>query len=168
MELTAARRDGSHDFDFLFGEWTVRHRRLRRPLSGSAEWYEFDSTCRAWPLWNGKGNVDEFIGEMPSGPLEGGTLRLYDAASGKWSLFWATSKNGLVVIPNVGAFNDDGIGEFFSSEEFEGRPIICRYRWIPKTATACRWEQAFSVDGGATWEDNWIMEFTRKNLDCVD
>lgn len=25
-----------------------------------------------------------------------------------------------------------------------------------------RWEQAFSVDGEATWETNWIMEFTRR------
>ena len=162
MESRTTRRDGSHDFDFLFGEWTVHHRRLAHPLSGNSDWYRFESTCRAWPLWHGKGNVDEFIGEMPSGPLEGGTLRLYDAVSGQWSLYWATPTKGLVVTPNVGAFDDTGVGEFFSSELFEGRPIICRYRWIQDAGSGPRWEQAFSLDDGAHWEDNWIMEFTKR------
>ena len=31
----------------------------------------------------------------------------------------------------------------------------------PTPGTAARWEQAFSADGGATWEVNWVMEFTR-------
>ena len=30
-----------HDFDFLFGQH-VHNRRLRNPLAGSNEWYEFD------------------------------------------------------------------------------------------------------------------------------
>jgi NIPSNAP len=30
------------------------------------------------------------------------------------------------------------------------------------TSATPRWEQAFSVDGGKTWETNWIMDFTRE------
>ena len=43
----------------------------------------------------------------------------------------------------------------------EGRPILVRFLWSDITKTTCRWEQAFSVDDGATWEVNWIMESTR-------
>jgi hypothetical protein len=31
-----------------------------------------------------------------------------------------------------------------------------------ETPDSCRWEQAYSADGGKTWETNWIMEFTRQ------
>ena len=35
---------GVHDFDFLFGDWQVHHRRLKERLAGSTEWIEFDGT----------------------------------------------------------------------------------------------------------------------------
>lgn len=162
MELAIERRDGSRDFDFIFGDWKVRNRRLRRPLSGESEWYEFDADYTAQPLWNGKGNLDQFFGDSPLGFIEGLTLRIYNPQTRLWSLYWATSKNGLIVTPNVGAFDEHGVGEFFSNEEFEEKPIVCRYRWSHSSATQCRWEQAFSTDGGATWETNWVMEFTKK------
>ncbi len=161
MEATAPQRDCSRDFDFLFGIWRVRHRRLRRPLSDSDEWYEFDSEYKAVPIWGGKANLDEFAGESPLGRFEGLTLRLYDTASQTWSLYWATAKNGLTVTPNVGTFTDEGVGEFFSDELFDGKPIRCRYRWIQQYESGCRWEQAFSADGGRRWETNWTMDFTR-------
>ena len=61
----------------------------------------------------------------------------------------------------IGAF-EDGRGEFFSHELFEGKGVLVRYLWTGITPTACRWEQAFSPDGGRTWETNWIMEFSRR------
>ena len=160
MEPDVLPRDGQRDFDFLFGTWNVRNRRLKNPLSAADEWYEFESTCRAKPLWGGKANVDEFVGEMPQGRLEGCTLRLYDPQNGRWSLYWSSSQNGLTVTPNVGAFGEDGVGDFYSDELFAGKPIVCRYRWTKWYGSGCRWEQAFSGDGGVTWETNWIMEFT--------
>lgn len=155
-------RDGQRDFDFFYGTWRVAHRRLRNPLTGSNAWYAFETSAVARPLWGGKGNIDELIGESPDGPFEGMTLRLYDRDSGLWSLYWATPQRGLITVPNVGAFDESGIGDFFSHEEFNGTPIVCRYRWTQEWNEGCRWEQAFSVDGGTTWETNWIMEFTRR------
>lgn len=152
--------NGERDFDFLFGSWNMRNR-LKYPLRGSDEWYEFGTTCNARPVWDGKANVDEFNGESPLGRFEGLTLRLYDPQTGRWSLYWASAENGLTTVPNVGAFDDEGGGDFFSNEAFEGNAIVCRYRWKKQYGAGCRWEQAFSDDGETTWETNWIMEFTR-------
>lgn len=160
METTILR-DGQYDFDFIYGIWRIHNRRLRSPLSGGEDWYEFEAIYKAQPLWNGKANLDEFFGDSPLGRIEGLTLRLYDAQTARWNLYWATSRQGLVTVPNVGSFNNDGVGEFFSNEEFEGKPIVCRYRWTKSYGAGCRWEQAFSADGGMTWETNWIMDFTR-------
>ena len=60
----------------------------------------------------------------------------------------------------MGGF-DNGVGTFVAEDTFAGRPILVRFRWSGITPTTCRWEQAFSADGGATWEVNWVMESTR-------
>ena len=36
-----------------------------------------------------------------------------------------------------------------------------RFVWSKITANSAHWEQAFSADGGATWETNWHMDFAR-------
>jgi anaerobic selenocysteine-containing dehydrogenase len=48
--------DGRHDFDFLFGRWKVRNRRLVARLQGSTEWQEFEATSEARGLPTGLGN----------------------------------------------------------------------------------------------------------------
>jgi hypothetical protein len=60
----------------------------------------------------------------------------------------------------VGGFQD-GCGQFYAQEIFGGRHISSRFIWSKITATSCQWEQAFSADGGKTWETNWIMEHVR-------
>ncbi|HJQ37589.1 MAG TPA: DUF1579 domain-containing protein, partial [Thermoanaerobaculia bacterium] len=51
----------------------------------------------------------------------------------------------------------DGVGHFEGDDHHEGTPVRVRFTWTQEP----RWEQAFSTDGGATWETNWIMRFTR-------
>ncbi len=50
---------------------------------------------------------------------------------------------------------------FVSDETFEGKPIQVRGIFTPITPTSMQWEQAFSPDGGQTWETNWVMRYTR-------
>jgi hypothetical protein len=52
-------------------------------------------------------------------------------------------------------------GEFFDQEMFEERSIFVRFLWSDIKENSCHWEQAFSADGGKTWETNWIMDFER-------
>ena len=40
-------------------------------------------------------------------------------------------------------------------------PIRVRFIWSGIVAQRARWEQAFSEDGGITWETNWVMDFKR-------
>jgi hypothetical protein len=159
MSPSGTEPDGRADFDFLFGEWVVRNRRLKERLKGCTEWEEFEGTCRARPILDGLGNIDEFTLERPSGRVRAITVRLFNPASREWSIYWSAG-SGRFDVPMVGRF--DGVrGEFFSQELFEGRHIFSRFIWSVREAGSCRWEQAYSADGGSTWETNWTMEFSR-------
>jgi hypothetical protein len=154
-------RDGRRDFDFFIGRWKIHNRQLRARLKESTDWEEFEGTTVARTLLGGLGNLDECIMERGSGQLQGMTVRLYDPASRQWSLYWADNvKAGILQTPMIGRF-ENGRGEFYSHEPFEGRHIFCRFIWSEITPTSCRWEQAYSPDGGKTWETNWIMDFVR-------
>jgi hypothetical protein len=42
-----------------------------------------------------------------------------------------------------------------------GRAILVRFVISGITADACRFEQAFSADGGRSWEVNWVATDSR-------
>jgi hypothetical protein len=150
-----------HDFDFLHGTWRVHNRRLRTPLAGSSEWYEFEARAVERPLWDGQANLEEYDGTLPDGTrVRGLALRLYEPDAQRWTISWASGATGLLDVPMVGTFVD-GRGEFLCRDTHAGRPIAVRFVWTSDGPDAARWEQAFSADGGATWETNWIMAFTR-------
>ena len=111
-------------------------------------------------LLNGLGQCDEVIMNRETGPTHGYTLRLFDVKSKEWSIYWAAGMSAILDVPVVGCFKD-GVGEFYSHEVFEGRHIFCRFTWSKITANSAQWEQAFSVDGGQTWETNWMNTFER-------
>lgn len=157
-------RDGQQDFDFAFGSWSVALRRLLKPLTGSTEWVEYEGTSVCRPIWGGRANVDEFRVHAPTtgATIDGVTLRLYNPATAEWSLYWANAANGVLSMPpTVGRFTDDGSGAFYDEEEIEGRQVLVRYLWTDITPASAHFEQAFSTDGGATWEPNWISSQTR-------
>jgi hypothetical protein len=147
------------NFDFLVGSWTSVQRRLVKPLSGSDEWTESRATTRCWPLLDGAGNVDEV--QFPDWGFNGVSVRLLSKATGEWSIYWVNSKYGELSLPPVVGRFSDGVGTFYCDEDYEGQPIRTRYTWSDITQTAARWEQAFSTDGGQTWEINWTADFTR-------
>ena len=156
--------DGRHDFDFIFGTWTVAHRRLTDHFDpGCDTWETFAGTSAAEPVLGGLGNADRiWVPEMPDGrALEGYTLRLFDPGTATWRIWWAsTSRPGVLDPPVAGRFAD-GVGRFTGDDVLGGRPAQVEFAWRDITADGARWEQAFSFDGGATWKPNWIMEFSR-------
>jgi hypothetical protein len=147
------------NFDFLVGNWTSVQRRLVKPLSGTDEWTESQATTRCWPALDGAANIDEI--QCPDWGFSGLSVRVLSPATGEWSIYWVNSRYGELALPPVAGRFSDGVGTFYSDEDYEGRAIKVRYTWSGITATAARWEQAFSPDGGQTWETNWTGDFTR-------
>jgi hypothetical protein len=159
---TAEPRSAVHDFDFYMGSWRVHHRRLKDRLAGSTEWEEFEGTSTAWPILDGAGNIDDNVIELPGGTYRAISLRSFDPETQQWSIWWLDGRYpmGPLDPPVRGGFKD-GVGTFKAEETFRDKPIVVRFIWSDITPTSTRWEQAFSPDGGETWEVNWVMESTR-------
>ena len=154
-----APADGRADFDFFFGRWAVSHRRLRKRLAGDTNWDAFGGTCDTRPILGGLGNFDDNVIDLPGGSYRAATLRTFDPETRQWSIWWIDGRNPLTIdVPMRGTFAD-GVGTFLCEDVFEGRPIQVRFLWSRLTEKSARWEQAFSPDGGKTWETNWIMDF---------
>ena len=162
MTSTMPSNRTNTDFDFLIGNWKVHHRRLKERLANCTEWVEFEGTCAAQKILDGQGNVDDNVLFLPEGPYRAAAMRCYDPESQTWAIWWLDARfpKGPVDPPMVGKFTD-GEGLFLADETFKGRPIRVRFRWTDTKSKNPRWEQAFSEDGGATWETNWMMVFTR-------
>ncbi|MGA7931034.1 MAG: hypothetical protein WCA20_34210 [Candidatus Sulfotelmatobacter sp.] len=158
---TPAGRDGQHDFDFSLGIWKTHISRLLHPLTRSDTWVEYEGTSVVRKIWNGRGSLGETEADGPAGHLEVLSLRLYNPGARQWSLTYANGKGGtLTSVPTIGEFKD-GRGEFFDTELFNGRSILVRNVWADISPNSCHFEQAFSDDGGKTWEVNWRATDTR-------
>lgn len=160
---TAAQRDGSHDFDFLIGDWKAHVRRLPDRLNGSHTWVEYDGISNHKKILDSSANFEEFDVSSPDKKLriKAQTLRLYNPESHQWSIYLLDVDKGTLELPPVvGQFNGNR-GEFYDQEDYKGRAIFVRYVWLNISPKSARMEQSFSPDGGKTWEVNWICELSR-------
>ncbi len=155
-----AGRDGSRDFDFEIGTWHTHLSRRLHPLTGSNQWVEYNGTTVVRKVWDGRANMVELVADGPAGHFEGLNLRLYNPDSHQWSLNFANSASGTLSTPTIGEFKN-GRGEFYDQEALNGRAILVRFVISNITPNSCDFEQAFSDDGGKTWEVNWIAKDTR-------
>lgn len=150
------------DFDFLPGTWTLANRRLKQALVGGDEWDCFGGQLVNWKLFEGTpgaGNIDEM--RFPERGSSGITLRLFDPETQQWTISCSSSRAPRPDPNPVRGGFADGVGLFYTDDTYEGQPIRLRYKWCDITDTSARWEQAFSPDGGQTWETNWTMDLTR-------
>ena len=150
---------GSHAFDFLVGDWRVRHRYFR---VATRDWKDVDGTCDNRPLMDGWANVEEHMINAPGGAYRAIGLRAYDPKSQQWLIWWLDGRDpsGGMDPPVKGQF-ENGIGTFVGDIMLNGKPVRVRFIWSQITPTSARWEQAYSADAGKTWETNWTMNFQR-------
>jgi len=152
--------DGQRDFDWEIGTWKTELRRLAKPLSGSGDWVEYSGTSVVRKVLDGRANLVELRVQGPAGKIEGASLRLFNPQSGQWNLHYANARNGAMTQPVQGRFRD-GRGEFHGIEELDGRAVLVRFVISQIGADSARFEQAYSEDGGRSWETNWIAVDTR-------
>ncbi len=155
-------RDGQHDFDFHIGKWNSTIKRLLHPLTGSTTWIPMKGTLDARKVWDGRAQIEELEADGSTGHIEDLLLFLYNPQSHQWSLNSSASNDGTMNTPLIGEFKN-GRGEFYDQETFKGRTIMVRQVWSDITPTSHRFEQAFSADGGKTWEVNFIANLERQN-----
>jgi hypothetical protein len=158
-----ANAPGVHDFDFLRGDWQVRHRYLR---GATREWAESEGTCTNGPLMGGVANLEEHAIGLPNGAYGALGFRSYDPKAGRWAIWWLDGRapHGPLDPPLTGAF-ENGIGTFFGETTLNDKPARLRFIWSKITPTSARWEQAVSFDAGKTWETVWTMEFRRRAME---
>lgn len=154
-------RDGRHDFDFIHGRWQVQNERLRERLAGSDDWEIFTALDDCRPLLDGVGNLEEFHTTWNDG-YEGLALRLYDSTAHEWRIYWASNRSGVLDPLMRGRF-EHGVGTFHGDDRHGGRPVKVRFQWSHSSANSAHWQQAFSLDDGASWEANWHMWFRRRD-----
>jgi hypothetical protein len=151
------------DFDFVIGNWFVKHRRLKERLANCSEWVEFDGEMSTQKILGGFGNIEDNILRLPDEEVRAIALRSYDQSTKSWSIWWLDGRfPGQIDVPVVGKFVD-GVGTFFAKDTFQEIPIIVRFVWRQIGIDLLRWEQAFSADEGESWETNWTMDFHRQN-----
>jgi hypothetical protein len=156
--------DGRHDFDFFYGRWR-QHNRKRADLlvRDDADWIEFESFSEAMPILGGLGNIDTYKAPcFPARPgFEGFSLRLFDPGTGLWRIWWAsTIGQGQLDAPVAGRFRN-GVGVFECDDVVQSVPVRVRFTWKGITERSAVWEQAFSLDGGESWDTNWITRHAR-------
>lgn len=152
----ASTTDGQRDFDWEIGSWRTSVKVLAEPLSESAdEWLQFAGTSVVRPLMDRRANVVELKVSGDSGRIDGMNLRLYEPQAGRWSLTFVSMRDGLLTPAVYGGFRD-GVGAFYGDDQLGGRPIKVRFLVFRQGEDTARFEQAFSGDGGTTWETNWV------------
>jgi hypothetical protein len=153
---------GLHAFDLREGRWTATNHVLTERLAGSHQWLDYRSTQTLWRVMDGYANVDENTFYKPGGTFRGTTLRAYDPKTGQWAIWWLDSRNPHAPLdPPVKGKFVNGVGLFYAADTLRGKPVKVRFTWSHITQGGAHWEQAYSADGGKTWETNWVTEFTR-------
>jgi hypothetical protein len=121
-------RDGSHDFDFVIGNWKAHVRRLPDRLVGSNNSIEYNGISNHKKLLDSNANFEEFEVDNPEKHLhiKGQTLRLYNPDSHQWSIYTLELDKGILNLPPVvGEFHGNR-GEFYDQEQYKVRAILVR------------------------------------------
>ena len=156
--------DGQHDFDFDIGTWKTHSTRLLHPLTGSKDWVDMDGISVVKKVWDGRANLAEYSADGTAGHVELMALRWFNPTTHEWNIDFANPKVGTLGVPGVGQFKSGRV-DFYDYEPINGKSVLVRFSMWKTGPDTAQSEQAFSEDGGKTWEVNWINKYTRMKGD---
>jgi len=160
LKIGASKTSSQSDFSFYPGKWKIRERRLKTRLKNGNDWKEYHTTEEVRKILNGLGYVGQYRATFNNLPFEGMALHLFDPATKLWSNYWVDSSRGVMEPVVVGSF-ENKIGTFYGKDTFENKPIDVMFRWDITDANNPVWSQAFSADGGKTWETNAYFYYSK-------
>ena len=149
----------SNEFDYEIGTFKSHSSRLLKPLTGSTKWVETEGTTVVSRIWGGRANLAEIHIDPPFGPIDFLALRWYNPAAHQWFLDFANATDGTLGVPMAGVFNNGRV-DFYSAEPVDGRSTLVHFALWPTPNETGASEQAFSADGGRTWEVNYKTQYT--------
>ncbi len=120
-------RDGSHDFDFLIGNWKAHVRRLPDRLVGSNNWIEYNGISNHKKLLDSNANFEEFEVDNPEKHLhiKGQTLRLYNPDSHQWSIYLLDLDKGVLVLHRLLGNLMETVASFMTRNNTRVGPFWC-------------------------------------------
>jgi hypothetical protein len=155
LTLPLFARDGQRDFDSHIGTWKTHVRRLVKPLTGSTTWVELNGTSVVREVLDG---ARTWSNSRPKQRRGSGMSLRFSPEAEQWSIHFASSHDGDSTCRHLPF---DRTARQLSRRNLGGRAIFVRFVITPVDANTIRFEQAFSNDGGKTWEVNWIATDTR-------
>ena len=131
-------------------------------MTGCTDWIVFSGTSSTRKILAGYGNVEDNVLRFPDGDVKAAAFRSFDQRLQRWAIWWLDGRAPhRLDVPVVGSFVGT-VGTFVGNDTLDGKPIVVRFIWQTNPGANPVWEQAFSGDGGKTWETNWVMEFFRQ------
>jgi hypothetical protein len=137
---------GANALDFWLGSWIVSW------VGGG------HGTNKIRRILDDRVIEESFDGSDTEGSLKGRSLSVIDVANGSWRQTWVDSKGAYLDF--VGVEVDGRIG-FQRQAVEDGAVVVQRMVWIDVTPDAFRWQWQRSVDGGASWDVAWEIDYRR-------
>ncbi len=149
------------DNNFLFGNHSVHHKKLKERLSNCKEWIDIYGSKNTDPILSGIGNIEKHFLTYNNNDVEAIALRLFNLSTKLWSLYWADNIAGTLDLPLKRSF-EENLGVFVGRDKLNGEDILVQFQYDKSDLENPVWGQAFSDDEGAPWEWNWFMFFKKK------
>lgn len=154
------------EFDFLIGEWDART--TRYAADGSVG-FEHKALWRAQHLHEKRIVFDDYIAYGPDGTAIGSfaTLRTYCEETAQWEMTFLVALQRILLTSFVGRRIGNEMHLRASGKDLEEKPVEARVRFFNITNDHFDWEQELSVDGGATWARDVLIQATRRKTEAA-
>lgn len=138
--------------DFWVGDWDVRWDAGGGVQSGRG-------TNRITREYDNCVIQEDFHGGPTTGNLIGHSVSTYHQPVQQWRQTWVDNKGGYFAL--VGGPEGDGF--VLSNTRVGDSAPYLRMVWEDITADSLTWRWQSSSDAGATWSDQWVIYYTRRN-----